>query len=72
MKSPEQKLADALAFLGTKHVLHPAYDGRISHDPQKTNVARTVKRVTKEQADASKAEFMRSVTVTPIRRKANG
>jgi hypothetical protein len=44
MKTHEQKVADALAYLGTKHCLHPEYrKGTVNPCPDKTNVKRTIK-----------------------------
>jgi len=52
----DEKRKAALEYLGTRHVLHPQFQGGITHDPQSVNVEKTVKRYNKRVADKQKAE----------------
>ena len=57
----EEKLAQAKLYLGTKHVLHPKYDGKHTVQPHiETDISRTFKRIAKaeERRKQSEAEAM--------------
>ncbi len=61
MSSLDEKRKRALAYLGTKHVLHPHYDGKVTHDPRFTNVRLTVKREQrrlKQEAEAPRSSVI--------------
>lgn len=52
--SQADKLKAALAYLGTKHVLHPQYDGKHSViEPADTHVALTIRRVRKRMIEVT-------------------
>jgi hypothetical protein len=52
----DEKRKAALEYLGNRHVLHPEYQGGVSHKPESVDVAKTVKRYNKRVADKQKAE----------------
>jgi len=68
----DEKRQKAIEYLGTRHVLHPQFQGGITHDPQTVDVSKTVKRYNKRVAEQQKAEQdrLRSImqNVRPIAR----
>lgn len=69
-KTLEEKRAEAIAYLGSKYVLHAEYSkGTVNHCPENTDVERTIKRVRKQQAEAAKREaesFAKIINVRQI------
>lgn len=56
MSTLDEKRAAALAYLGTRHCLHREYKrGTVNHDPDRTNVAGTIRRAQREQSKATQS-----------------
>lgn len=72
MKTLDEKRAEAIAYLGERHVLHKQFVGGVSHDAQSVNVGKTIKRYNKRVADEQKRtqERLQSImqNVRPIGR----